>query len=416
MGEVVSIGLCELGHSVVAIDEDINAIANLQKGRVPVEEPQIAELANKYQSSGQLKFSSNYKDLAGCEAVFLTFDTPVTETDEPDTAVLFSAAKNMAPHLKLEALLVVMSQVPVGTTKALADIVKREAVYFPENLQLGKALVCFLKPDRLVIGSGTANIPDRLEAIIKNLPGPRFTMDIASAEMSKHALNAFLATSLSFIFSISDLCEAVGADINQVSMALKSDKRVGSQAYLNTGPGFSGGTLMRDLRTLEQLGAAHGVGTKLMHGVIQTNLDRPEHILARLSHALNRSWEQTTIGILGVTYKPGTPTLRRSLALELIQMLKNKGTKVVAFDPMASPEDFQKESGGELARDPYAMAQGCQALMLITEWPEFLSLDFKRLRESMDEPYLFFDSRNFLVDKIQSIKAAGLAYLGVGRA
>ncbi|MEK7125795.1 MAG: nucleotide sugar dehydrogenase [Patescibacteria group bacterium] len=422
LGEVVSVGLCELGHSVIAVDDDATVIANFKNGRVPVAEPQITELVKRHQSSGQLKFSADYSDLGGCEAVVLAFDTPVTETDEPDTAVLFSAAKNMAPYLQPDALLVIMSQITVGVTKELANTIKRanqswhgEFAYFPENLRLGEALLCFLKPDRLVIGADTDSARFKLESIIADIVCPRLMMSVASAEMSKHALNAFLSTSLSFTYALSDLCEATGADVVDVMSALKADRRIGPHAYLDTGIGFSGGTLMRDLRSLAQLNLRHNRSVGVIEAVTEANLRRRDGIVQRMEQLLSRPLGTAKLGILGVTYKPGTPTLRRSLSLELMEKLKARGAQTVAHDPGAEPAEFKRLTGDELFTDLYQMAAGCHGIILVTAWPEFGNLDFARLKSVMQPPHLFFDTRNFYKSQAGGLQALGLDYYGLGR-
>lgn len=423
LGEVVSASFAELGHRIVGIDENKETIENLQKGIPPLEESGLRELLKKYREGGTLSFTTDFSALKNCEAVFVAFDTPVGEDDEPDLAILFETAEKIAPHLNPDALFVVMSQVPVGTTRELMNRMKQknpalscDLAYFPENLQLGKALDCFLKPDRIVIGTDTVRARERLESVIQKITAPRLTMNIASAEMSKHALNAFLATSLSFIYNISDLCEETGADVTDVALALRSDSRIGPQAYLDASLGFSGGTLMRDLKTLTRLAKSRGRTISVVEGAQKTNEERRKNIARYLENLLGAPLKGIKLGILGVTYKPGTATLRRSLGIELIRVLSGAGASVAAFDPQASPEEFSRDVAGTLSGNPYKMAKGCNSTLLVTAWPEFKELDFNRLKSAMAPPYLFFDTRNFLKDKETEIRGAGLYYVGTGRA
>ncbi len=422
LGGVASAGLCELGHTVFGIDGDERTVADFSNGHPAVAEPGLAELLKKHSATGRLSFSADFSALKNCDAVFLTFDTPVTENDEPDTTVLFGAVKKAAPHLKPDALFVVMSQVSVGVTRELASTIKAvnpswqgEVVYFPENLQLGKAVECFLKPDRLVIGTDRESSKNKMESIVQPIDCTRLHTSIASAEMSKHALNAFLSTSLSFAYNISDLCEATGADITEVMAALKADKRIGEQAYLDTSIGFSGGTLMRDLRSLSQLGKTANRQTNMIDAVIKTNLNRRDRILERIEEMLGLPLSESTLAVLGVTYKPGTPTLRRSLSLELIEKLKAQGSIVKAHDPGADWREYRELVGEDLSPDAYEMAHGCHGIILVTAWSEFESLDFGRLKARMQPPYLFFDTRNVFREKEVAIQETGIQYQGLGR-
>lgn len=408
LGEVVAVGLKELGHEIIAYDTSGKVVALCQKGEPPIEEPGIRERL------GRISFTTKPMDLKSAAAVFLTMDTPVSDTDEPDTSSLFDAVRTIAPNMSPDAILIVMSQVPVGTTKQLADVAGRPAAYVPENLQLGRALECFLKPDRTVIGADDENVKQKVLAIFEKLPGDRLLMSVASAEVSKHALNALLGTNLSFSYNISDICEAVGADAADVLAAVKADKRIGQNPYLETGPGFSGGTLMRDLATLTSVADAHGLRVPVISGAMQANRDRRKHFVERLAEVLGGSLAGRRIVLLGVTYKSGTPTLRRSLAVELCTLLAHAGAIVMASDPAASASEWKAATGTELHRDPYAAASGAHAGVLITAWPEYDSLDPVRLAAALTPPRVFFDTRNRLRTKASAFTSAGIHYVPIG--
>lgn len=422
LGEVVSVGLAELGHTVLAIDGDKKVVDNLKKAILPLPEKDVATSIAKHIKNGSLSFSTDFGLVKDCEVIFLTHDTPVDENDEPDISGLQQSTKKLARYIKNDALFVVMSQIPVGTTKRLFESIKKynlkftgETVYFPENLQLGKALECFLFPERVVVGAETESAFLKLNQIITLIKCPRFKMSIASAEITKHALNSFLATSLSFIYDISDVCEMAGGDITDVAKALRSDKRIGQAAYLDSSLGFSGGTLMRDLRILSGFAKKNKKPLAVIDGVLQTNINRRKTFIERLQKLLKIPLHKAKIGILGITYKPGTSTLRRSLALELVVALRKEKAGVQVFDPQALELEFQKETGLQLSQTVEEAARGCHALLLVTAWPEFSDLPFKRIKEAMLPPFLFLDTRNFLKSQEKEIKEAGFLYCGIGR-
>ncbi len=423
LGEIAAAGLAELGHRVIGVDENPETIENLQKGIPPLEEPGLRESIAKHLRAGTLSFTHDIKNLAQCESIFFTFDTPVTDADEPDTSILFAAAKKIAPFLPAKILFVVMSQVPVGTTKKLAAIIagddrarKCEPVYFPENLQLGKAMDCFLNADRFVIGADSADGHDAVELILAKSSSPRLHMKIASAELSKHALNGYLGTSLSFIYNIADLCEAHGGDIADVTKALKSDSRIGPAAYLDASIGFSGGTLMRDIKMLIGLSKEAKLVLPVIEGAAVTNETRRRRMIDRIETLLGRTLFGARVGILGATYKPGTATLRRSLALEVASLLKARGADVVAYDPAADSGELAGMLRASPCASPYEMASGCHAVVLLTAWPQFAEIDFALLKDKMKEPHLFFDTRNFFREREEELTKLGFLYKGIGKA
>jgi len=422
LGEVVVAGLAELGHTIIAIDEDKKVVASLKKGIPPLPEKDVAMSIAKYMKKGSLSFTTDFRQVKECDAIFLAHDTPVDENDKSDIAGLLRSTVQLARYLKNDALFVVMSQVPVGTTKRLFENIKKhnpkftgEAVYFPENLQLGKAMECFLSPERVVIGAETESAFMKLDQIITPMKCARIRMNIASAEITKHALNSFLATSLSFIYNISDVCEMAGGDVTDVAKALRSDSRIGRAAYLDSSLGFSGGTLMRDLRTLSGFAKKNRKQLKVIDGVLQTNINRRKILIDRLRALLKIPLRKAKIGILGITYKPGTSTLRRSLALELFGMLRKEKAGIQVFDPQAQITEFKKETGLELFKTAEEASRGCHVLLLVTAWPEFQDLPFKKIREAMVPPYLLFDTRNFLKPQENEIRKAGFLYCGIGR-
>lgn len=449
-GEIYSAGLAELGHSVLAIDENTETIANLQKGIPPLAEPELAQMIQKNIAAGRLRFSSDFSEVADTPVVWFTYDTPVDDEDIADITPITTALEKIIPFLQNSAILIFSSQFPVGTTEKIKELVavkrlelKFDIAYVPENLQLGKAVRSFFEPDRIVIGAENEKTFALIENIFEPLKTQFLRMSPASAEMAKHGLNAFLATSLAFIYDIADLCEKVGADVTDVSRALKSDPRIGHTAYLDASVGFSGGTLGRDLRAMVNEAKHKNVALPIISTVYAKNADRRNVFIARVKETLG-GINGKTIGLLGVTYKVGTSTLRRSMAIEIAVLLQKEGAMIRASDPMAKKEEVAKSfrewrndrpiapearfreasdllargaqaSGIQFFSDPYEMAKECDAIILLTAWPEYKELDVAKVAQAVKEPSIFFDTRNFLKDREEEFKNNGIKYIGIGR-
>ncbi|MDD4924674.1 MAG: nucleotide sugar dehydrogenase, partial [Dehalococcoidales bacterium] len=281
----------------------------------------------------------------------------------------------------------------------------------PENLRLGKAIAYFKKPDRIVIGADSDVTLDKIEKLFSVIPAPVMRMDLKSAEMTKHALNAFLATSISFGSEIANICDVVGADALKVAMALLLESRIGNGIPLLPGLGFAGGTLARDLKILKKAGKENNYETLLIDSVFTVN-QRQNGIVIRKLECIFGSVEGLNIGVLGITYKPGTSTLRRSSSLEIITELVKRGATVKAFDPKADMKEVKQHIEFEFCTDAYAVAENSDALLLITEWTEFKSLDYDRIRKIMKKP-IFIDAKNML--DMQQMETLGFSYLGIGR-
>ncbi len=418
LGSVVAAGLASLGNAVRATDPDQELLAGLERGVPPVFEPGLAAAIARERESGRLKFVSSITEAVGqaAEAVFLTFDTPVDEDDQSDLRPIQDALDDVIRAAQPGVLIVVMSQVPVGTLAQLAARVERvtpqlgaRMVYQPENLRLGRALETFLKPDFLLVGAASPADAGQLFEIYAGVEARRLTMSWESAELSKHAVNAFLATSVSFANELGDLAERVGADVREVMGVLRHDQRIGARAFLDAGPGFSGGTLARDVQTLRRLGERAGLKTCQFDATLQVNRDRLPRLTERVRSACG-DLRGAEVALLGLTYKPGTNTLRRSASLELARLLREAGARVRAHDPQVSGASAETR-GLELAADPYEAVRGTHAAVLMTPWPEFRAINFGRLREAMARPALV-DAHNFL-DRT-AVEAAGFAYFGVG--
>ena len=419
LGSVVSACFADMGYSVIGVDRDRERVEKLNQGFAPLYEPGLDELLRRNVQLKRLSFTTDLKSaVEGASYVLITFDTPVNAQDEVDISEIIVVCRALAEHLENKAIVVVSSQVPVGTCDEIKSIIKEhnsslefDVAYSPENLRLGQAIERFRNPDRIVIGADRDSTLDRVEQLFSVIHAPKLRMGLRSAEMTKHALNTFLATSISFINEIANLCDEVGADAIEVSEGLRTDQRIGKKVPLHPGLGFSGGHLARDLKVLRGLGRKFGYETHLIDGVLKVNEEQTKSVVRKLERILG-SLRGLSIGVLGLTYKPSTSTLHRSAALEIIGDLVDRGAIVKAHDPKAAPEEIQLHKEFRFCKDPYDVAEGSDALVMITEWPEYRQLDFDLLRSKMKRPILF-DAKNMLDDKLLTEK--GFKYLGIGR-
>jgi UDPglucose 6-dehydrogenase len=419
---VAAAGLSELGHAVRGVDGNAAAVARLAAGTPPVEEPGLPDLLLHHLGSGHLRYTPDFVDaLRGADAALVAIDTPVGADDSPDLASVFEAVDAIANGLSGDLLLIIGAQVPVGTCHALTERVRAlagshrvDVAYVPEFLRLGNAVELFLHPDRLVIGADDPAVRARVAQIYRGVDAPVVETGLRTAEMIKHASNAFLAASVSFANEIAGLCEESGADALAVAQAMRLDRRIGPHAFLSPGLGFAGGTLGRDVRALQALGRATARPTRLLDAVMAVNADQTRLVVARLERRFP-DLRGVSIGLLGLTYKPGTSALRRSAGLETAEALLARGARVRAFDPMVPPDrSHEVPAGLELVADPIAAADGAAALALMTEWPEFQRLDWGELAARAAAPRVLIDARNALDPA--TVAQAGFDYWGVGRA
>jgi len=420
LGAVTSACLAELGYQVIGVERDPEQAAALNKGIPPLFEPGLEELMARHLASGRLRYASSLQEgVQGGNYVIIAFDTPVDDQDEPDLSPIFATVEEMAACLEDGATVIVSSQVPVGTCEALADSLRglNPQLRFgmacvPENLRLGQAIARFLHPDLLVLGADGEDTMAMVEALLSPILAPRVRVDLRTAEMTKHAINAYLATCISFGNELGNLCDETGADAFKVVQALKLESRVSPNAPLLPGLGFAGGTLARDMKVLLGLAEKHGYPAPLLNGVLAANQLQNTRVVSRLERLLG-TLQDKTIGVLGLTYKPGTSTLRRSAAIEIIQTLVVKGASVRAYDPKADPKELEPYLRDfTLCDDPYDVARGAHALVIVTPWPEFKGLDLARLRALMRNPVLL-DVANML--EPSHVVQAGFVYQGVGR-
>jgi len=419
LGSVVSACLADLGYSVIGIDKDLERVENLNRGIPPIFEPGLEALITSSIDSKRLSYTTDLsRALRGSRYVLITFDTPVDKHDQVDLSEILALSTDLAKNLESNTIIIVNSQVPVGTCEQIKSLISQnnpgldfDIAYSPENLRLGKAIERFKHPERIVIGADNDSTLDLVESFFAVISVPIIRMNLRTAEMTKHALNAFLAVSISFVNEIANLCDEVGADALKVAAALRLDERIGQKAMLHPGLGFAGGTLARDLKVLQNLGNNYSYETYLIDGVLKVN-ERQNKLVVRKLKKIYGSIRGLTIGVLGLTYKAGTSTLRRSVSLEIITELIGSGAKVKAFDPKAALEEVQQHPEFMFCTDAYQVAEDSDALVLVTDWPEFNDLDFDMLKSKMKKPVLI-DAQNALdADKLNQI---GFHYLGVGR-
>ena len=377
LGSVTAACLAKAGHDVIAFDTDEKTVAGLCRGQPPLEEPGLAELTAEGLAGGKLLFTTDPRTaLRHCDILWVTFDTPVNERDEADVSFVRARLEAIADEIPPATLVLISSQVPIGFTRALQSQWRSRGLrcaYSPENLRLGKAIESFCKPDRVIVGCSEPGDRPVLEALFGPVCARIEWMSLESAEMTKHAINAFLATSVVFINELARLCEALGASAKEVERGLKSEGRIGPRAYLGPGMAFSGGTLARDLRYLVGFGERHAVSTPLLSGVLASNQRHQSWLYDKLKQILS-GISQPVAAVLGLTYKPGTNTLRRSASVELCRWLHEQGVRVQAHDPAIRKLPDELQATMLLCSSPQQALAGADVAIVSTEWADYRSL------------------------------------------
>lgn len=418
LGSVTAACLPRYGIATVGLDANAATIANLARAVPPLHEPGLPELVAEGLKSGKLRFTTDAEDaVAKADIVWVTIDTPVDDEDVADVAAVEKAvAENIFPHLKSGAVVLVSSQMPVGSMarleRAFATVAGGRSVDFacsPENLRLGKAIGVFTHPGRIIVGIRSDAVKTKLEPLLGPICDTVFWIGVESAEMTKHALNAFLATSITFANEIATICERVGADSGEVERAIQSDPRIGTQSYVRAGFGFGGGTLARDVRFLEQAAQANHIKLRVLGSVLDSNEAHRHWAFNRLTALLGRL-KGKRIALLGLSYKPGTDAIRRSVAVDLIRLLTETGAEIAAFDPKV--KSLPAGLKATIVPSATEALKGADAAIIATEWPDFRDLgqeDFK----AMARP-LVLDQSRFLSQQLSG--RMGIEYVTTGRA
>lgn len=416
LGSVTAACLAAAGHEVTGYDAKVDVIRGLQEGRAPVFEPGLDDLIQAGIAKGALRFASDPAEaLRGSEIVWITYDTPVDDDDNADVEFVIRSVESLYPSMAAGSLIVISSQLPVGSTARLETSARGRDLtfaYSPENLRLGKAIDVFTHPDRVVVGVRDPRDRDRIARLFAPFTDRIEWMSVESAEMTKHALNAFLATSVAFINEIAAICENSGADAKEVERGLKSEKRIGPSAYLGPGAAFAGGTLARDVVFLSERAASIGLPAHLLGGVKRSN-DAHRAWAARRLHELLGGVAGKRIAIWGLTYKPGTDTLRRSLAIELCQSLLADGARIRAHDPAVKSLPDELATGIELASSAVDAVRDADALVVMTEWPDYRQVEASAVADAM-KGRLILDANRFLQQQFSN--EPRVVYATVGKA
>lgn len=417
LGSVTAACLATVGHEVVGLDADQKTIDGLNQGKAPLFEPGLDELLQAGLAKGNLRFTTdNAEAAADAEALWVTFDTPVDDDDRADVDFVINQIKRVLPVLADGAVVLVSSQMPVGSIRQLEAFVNEtlasKQISFacsPENLRLGKALDVFLKPDRIVVGVRTNDARRKLEQLLLPITDRIEWMSVESAEMTKHAINAFLATSVTFANEIAAICELVGADAKEVERGLKTEMRIGPKAYLSPGGPFAGGTLARDIEFLGIASQAKQLITPLLSSVRPSNDEHKNWVRRKLLEQFG-NLKGVTVAVWGLTYKPGTDTLRRSLAVELCDWLLEQGATVHVHDPVVRQLPVRWEDRVVSFDHALDAVIASDVLVVGTEWPEFRQ-DATGLLSVASPNLMVIDANRHLQSALSS---SGLKYVAVG--
>ena len=409
-----------LGHTVVCGDVDEEKINRLRKGEISIVEKGLAEIVNEGISAGRLEFVVGATEVGErSDIVFLCVPTPEDRDGSADLSFIEAASAEIGPVLREGAIVVNKSTVPVGTTTVIDEVIQRadiKVVSNPEFLREGTAVNDFLHPDRVVVGADDRGAAENVAALYSSIETEIIITDAASAETIKYAANGFLAMKISFVNSVAAMCEAVGADVIDVVEGIGSDRRIGRE-FLQPGPGWGGSCFPKDSHSLVHLAETHGYGFSMMRSVIAVNDEQRERMVRKVQRAAGTNdLNGMTISALGLTFKAGTDDLRDSPSLAIIGRLRELGATVRAYDPTTTgrlsriQDSFLEGINVQQSVDE-AMREG-DVLVILTEWPEFRSLDFEQVKELLSGSAIV-DTRNLLDP--QSVRAAGLDYDGVGR-
>ncbi len=415
LGTVTAACMAKAGHNVIALDPDGSVVADLLQAKPPVAEPGLDMALRDGMVNKRLRFTSDSEELGKAELLWVTFDTPVDDYDQADAESVISRVRQAIPHLHDDTVILVSSQLPVGSTARM----EKEAVsmgkhlhfaYSPENLRLGKALDVFLNPDRVVVGTRSEHSRIVIRRMLKPITDNILWMSPESAEMAKHAINCFLAMSIAYSNELATLCEKCGADASDVERALRSEGRIGKKAYVAPGPAFSGGTLARDAAFLIEEGRQAGLPMYLTKAIIESN-NYHKQWLKRKIETFFAGATHPQVALWGLTYKPGTNTLRRSASVELCKWMKDRHYLVHVHDPAFTDLPAELAGVAEFFSDPVQACSGCDILIVATPWSTYLEIEAEQLINVMTKPVVI-DPFRFLQARMGS--SAHIRYLTIG--
>jgi UDPglucose 6-dehydrogenase len=419
VGLVTAACFADLGNRVIALDIDEKRIEGLKQGEMPIYEPGLEELVARNVRSNRLFFTTSYAEaLDKTEFAFIAVGTPSGVDGEADLRHVAESAKTIAQNMSGPLIIINKSTVPVGTGDWVADIVRSHqltaipfwVVSCPEFLREGSAISDFMSPHRTVLGSLEREAAEKVAQLHLPLRSPIVITDLRTAEMIKYASNAFLATKISFINEIANICEELGADVKEVAVGMGYDKRIGP-FFLDAGLGYGGSCFPKDVKALAYMAAEKGRHPQLLHAVMDINNDRRPMAVNRLHEMLGEIRDKS-IGLLGLSFKENTDDMRDAPSIDIAKALQALGAKVRAYDPVAMEVAKPLMDEVEMCPDPYTMALGCDALVVITPWNEFKQLDLEKICGLMNQPVLF-DGRN--IYDPETMSRLGFNYLGLGR-
>jgi UDPglucose 6-dehydrogenase len=422
VGLVTGSCFAEFGLNVTCVDNDEQKIALLQKGTSPIFEPGLEEMVKRNLREGRLFFTTEIdKAVEKSLVIFIAVGTPPKKDGSVDMTYIDEVARKIGENLNGYKVIATKSTVPVGTGERIRKVVQqyeRKKVNFdivsnPEFLREGAAIEDFMRPNRVVIGAAS----EQAMAIMKDLYSPLYLIEapfvitnIETAEMIKYASNAFLATKVSFINEIANICEKVGADVNVVAKGMGLDQRIGSK-FLHAGPGYGGSCFPKDTLGIAKIAEKYGYRFEIVRSVMKVNEKQKERMVAKVKEALG-NLKGKTIAVLGLSFKPNTDDMREAPSLKIISSLQREGAKIRAYDPKAMEVARKIFKKIEYGKDPYDVAKGSDALLIITEWNQFRNLDLKRLQKMMKSP-VFLDFRN--IYEPAKMREMGFKYFAVGR-
>lgn len=424
VGLVTGTCFADLGHDVVCVDKDAAKVERLKRGEIPIFEPGLDDMVERNVEAGRLTFTTSFAEaVPGRDAVFIAVGTPTKETDGgADLTAVYAVARELAHHIKAYTVVVDKSTVPVGTGDEVEAIIRKEnpqaefdVASNPEFLREGSAIDDFMKPDRVVIGVEGDRPRKVMQALYRPLTmheTPMIYTSRATAELTKYAANAFLATKVTFINEIADICERVGADVQDVSRGIGLDSRIGPK-FLQAGAGFGGSCFPKDTLALTSTARNVGRPTQIVEAVMAANTERKRRMAEKIIDACGGNLKGKTLGILGVTFKPNTDDMRDAPSLDIIPLLQEAGAKIRAYDPEGMEEARKYLNNIDWKSDAYSVMPGADALLIVTEWNEFRVLDFDRIKSLLKAP-LVIDLRNIYARS--DMAAAGFTYHSVGRA
>ncbi|HYE65438.1 MAG TPA: UDP-glucose/GDP-mannose dehydrogenase family protein [Pyrinomonadaceae bacterium] len=422
VGLVTGACFAEFGVEVTCVDVDAEKITRLANGDVPIYEPGLDQLVEKNAHAGRLRFTTDFKSaVEQALVIFLAVGTPPKEDGSVDLRYIDSAARSIAEYMDGYKVIVTKSTVPIGTGEHLRRLIREHQktrtnfgiVSNPEFLREGAAINDFMRPDRVVIGSRD----EEAIAIMRDLYRPLYLIEapfvitsLEAAELIKYAANAFLATKISFINEVANLCDSIGCDVHDVARGIGTDRRIGSK-FLHPGPGFGGSCFPKDTRALASVARAYGCESRIVDAVIEVNRRQRAAMVPKIEKLVGEIHGKT-IAVLGLSFKPQTDDMREAPSLDIIRDLLERGATVRAYDPVAMPEAAKIMPDIVYAEDEYAAVSGADALVFVTEWNQFRALDMKRVRELMRSPKIA-DLRN--IYEPAAMRELGFDYIGVGR-